>query len=42
MKKLILLALAAAGAAVAVKKQQEAQHEQALWAEVTDSVKRNA
>jgi hypothetical protein len=41
MKKLVLLALAAVGAAVAVKKQQAVQHEQALWAEVTDAVKRN-
>ena len=40
MKKLLLLALAAAGAAFAAKKNQDAQHEQALWAEVTDSVKR--
>lgn len=41
MKKLVLLALAAAGAAIAVKKSQDAHHEQALWAEVTDSVERN-
>ena len=40
MKKLLLLALGAVGAAVAAKKAQEAKHEQALWAEATDSVKR--
>ncbi|WP_435741768.1 DLW-39 family protein [Nocardioides sp. SYSU DS0663] len=39
MKKLLLLALAAAGAAVAKKKYDEGQHEQALWAEATDSVR---
>jgi chitinase len=41
MKKLILLALGAAGAVLALKKSQAGQHEQALWAEVTDSVKRS-
>ena len=40
MKKLLLLALAGLGAAFAVRKQQEAQHEQALWAEATDAVTR--
>jgi hypothetical protein len=40
MKKLVLLAAAAVGAVVAVKKNQDAKHEQALWAEATDSVKR--
>jgi hypothetical protein len=40
MKKLLLLAAAAAGAVVAIRKSQEAKHEQALWAEATDSVKR--
>ena len=40
MKKLVLLALAGIGALVAVKKQQESQHEQQLWAEATDAVKR--
>jgi hypothetical protein len=40
MKKLLLLALGAAGAVVAARKAQEARHEQALWAEATDSVKR--
>jgi len=39
LKKLVLLALAAAGAALAARKSQEAKHEQALWAEATDSVK---
>jgi hypothetical protein len=38
MKKLLLLAVAAAGAFVAIRKNQEAKHEQALWAEATDSV----
>ena len=41
MKKLILLLLAVAGA-VAVKKRLDAgKHEQALWAEATDSVTRS-
>ena len=40
MKKLLLLVAAAAGAVVAVRKTREAKHEQALWAEVTDSVKK--
>ena len=40
MKKLLLLVLGAVGAAVAVKKNQEAKHERALWAQVTDDVKR--
>jgi hypothetical protein len=38
MKKLILLALAAAGAVVAKKKLEESKAEQALWAEATDNV----
>lgn len=38
MKKLLLLALAAAGAVYASKKMKAGQHEQALWAEATDSV----
>ncbi len=42
MKKLILLALAGIGAAVAVKKQQQSSHEQELWAEATDAVKRGS
>ena len=38
MKKLILVALAAAGAAFAKKKMDEGKTEQALWAEATDTV----
>ena len=38
MKKLILAALAAAGAVVARKKLQESKAEQALWAEATDKL----
>lgn len=40
MKKLVLLALAAAGALVAKKKYDDGRAEQALWAEATDSVTR--
>ena len=40
VKKLLLLALAAAGAVMAKKKLDEGKAEQALWAEATDSVKR--
>jgi hypothetical protein len=41
MKKILLL-LALAGAAVVVKKRlDEGKHEQALWAEATDSVTRS-
>ena len=40
MKKLLLLALAAAGALVAKKKMDEGKHEQALWAEATDTVQK--
>jgi hypothetical protein len=41
MKKILLL-LAIAGAAVVVKKKlDEGKHEQALWAEATDSVSRS-
>jgi hypothetical protein len=41
MKKILLL-LALAGAAVVVKKKlDEGKHEQALWAEATDSVTRS-
>ena len=36
MKKVLLLALAAAGAVVAKRKIDEGKHEQALWAEATD------
>ncbi len=38
MKKLILLALAAAGAVFAKRKLEESKAEQALWAEATDNV----
>lgn len=38
MKKILLIVLAAAGAAFAKKKMDEGKHEQALWAEATDSV----
>ncbi len=38
MKKILLIALAAAGAVVARKKLSEGRAEQALWAEATDSV----
>jgi hypothetical protein len=41
MKKLLLLVLAAAGAAFAKKKMDESKHEQALWAEATDNVQRS-
>jgi hypothetical protein len=41
MKKLVLLALAAAAAAIASKKVKAGQHEQALWAEATDNVDRS-
>ncbi|MDR7253034.1 hypothetical protein J2X46_002019 [Nocardioides sp. BE266] len=38
MKKLLLVLLAAAGAAFAKKKMDEGKNEQALWAEATDTV----
>ena len=38
MKKLIVILLAAAGAAIAKKKIDEGKTEQALWAEATDTV----
>ena len=40
VKKLLLIALAAAGAVFAKKKYDEGKAEQALWAEATDAVKR--
>jgi hypothetical protein len=40
MKKLLLVLLAAAGAAFAKKKMDEGKNEQALWAEATDNVDR--
>ena len=41
MKKILFIALAAAGAVFAKKKMDEGKAEQALWAEATDSVERN-
>lgn len=41
MKKLVLIALAAAGILFAKKKFDEGQREQALWAEATDQVDRD-
>jgi hypothetical protein len=38
MKKILLVAVAAAGALVARKKVSEGRTEQALWAEATDAV----
>ncbi|HEX6874133.1 MAG TPA: DLW-39 family protein, partial [Nocardioidaceae bacterium] len=38
MKKLVLIALAAAAAVFASKKVKASQQEQALWAEATDNV----
>jgi hypothetical protein len=40
VKKLLLVVLAAAGAAIAKKKMDEGKNEQALWAEATDNVDR--
>jgi hypothetical protein len=41
MKKLLLIALAAAGALFAKRKLDQGQQEQALWAEATDRVDRD-
>lgn len=41
MKKVLLVALAAAGALVARKKMEENRADQALWGEATDAVKRS-
>jgi hypothetical protein len=41
VKKLLVIAAAAAGALVAKKKIDEGKAEQALWAEATDAVKRS-
>jgi hypothetical protein len=38
MKKILLLALAAAGVVFAKKKLEESKAEQTLWAEATDNV----
>ena len=40
MKKVLLVLLAAAGAAFARKKMEESRNEQALWAEATDHVEK--
>ena len=40
MKKLLLVALAAAGAVAAKRKMDESKNEQALWAEATDTVEK--
>ena len=40
MKKIILIALAAAGAVVAKKKYDQSRAEQAAWAAVTDPVQK--
>jgi hypothetical protein len=41
MKKMLLVLLAAIGAAVAKKKIDEGKKEQALWAEATDPVEKS-
>lgn len=41
MKKILLVLLAAAGAAFAKKKIDEGKSEQALWAEATDTVNKS-
>jgi hypothetical protein len=41
VKKLVLVALAAAAAVFAAKKARDGQREQALWAEATDNVKQS-
>lgn len=38
MKKILLVALAAAGAVVAKKKMDQGKQEQALWQQATDTV----
>ena len=40
MKKLLVVALAVAGAALAAKKARASREDHARWAEATDSVKR--
>ncbi|WP_235735723.1 DLW-39 family protein [Nocardioides alcanivorans] len=42
MKKLLLIALAAAGAVFAKKKLDASKQEQALWAAATDDVNKKA
>ena len=41
MKKLVIVALAAAAAVFASKKARDGHREQALWAEATDDVTRS-
>jgi hypothetical protein len=41
VKKLLVILIAAAGAAFAKKKMDESKAEQALWAEATDNVDRS-
>jgi hypothetical protein len=41
MKKILLIAIAAAGVVFAKKKMDQGQQEQALWAEATDRVDRD-
>ena len=41
MKKILVLLLAVAGAVLVKRKRDEGAHEQALWAEATDSVSRS-
>ncbi|MBW8173009.1 DLW-39 family protein [Ornithinimicrobium sp. Arc0846-15] len=41
MKRLLIVAAAAAGALFVAKKNKDAQAERDLWAEATDSVGRN-
>jgi hypothetical protein len=41
VKKILLLVGAVVGAVFAIRKTQAGKHEAALWAEVTDSVKRS-
>jgi hypothetical protein len=38
MKKIMLIAVAAAGAVLAKKKMDQGKHEQALWQQATDNV----
>ncbi len=38
MKKILLIAIAAAGAVLAKKKMDEGKQEQALWQQATDNV----
>ena len=40
MKKVLFLALAAGGAVLAKRKLDEGKHEQALWREATDPVRK--